>query len=63
MGEFSNPNDIIKTLQDALGAELSPGASITAEAPSRWSAFGTPKAVATVHVNSEEDVARTVQYF
>jgi hypothetical protein len=48
-----------KLLENLL-LDLSQRASITTDSPSRWSSYEAPKPVAVVNVQSELDVATTV---
>ena len=49
-----------ETIQSELGPQLSKGASILSQTPSRWSAYEAPEPVAVIQVSNEEDVAATV---
>lgn len=51
-------NVIVKELTPILSED----ASITREAPPRWSTFAAPNPATVVHVACEQDVAETVQY-
>jgi hypothetical protein len=50
-----------ETIQRQLGPQLSASSTVNKEAALRWSTYQMPNPFAIVHVNSEEDVAATVQ--
>jgi hypothetical protein len=52
---------MLDLLRKELGPKLSQGASITAEAPPRWSTYKAPKSLAVVNINNEQDVVNTVR--
>lgn len=50
-----------RTFVQELGPLLSEEASMTQEAPPRWSTFEAPSPALVVHVASENDVAEVVR--
>jgi hypothetical protein len=56
-----HPEDIFELLSRELIPHLSKTASISLEAPPRWSEFKAPDPAAVINVATEDDVAATVR--